>query len=102
MRAMEKPYWLAHQQHDCTSTGMWLFGRYADAVDIFRLTRTLSKQITRVRSSDRYSPMDFHLLNQDPPRHTLLRNLIGYAFTPARVKNLEPWMENIAGELISD
>jgi cytochrome P450 len=40
------------------------------------------------------------LLFDDPPRHLRLRRLINYAFTARRVEALEPWMGQVAGELL--
>ena len=42
-----------------------------------------------------------HMLNKDGSEHQRLRNLIGQAFTPARVKNLRPRVQQIADELIA-
>ena len=42
-----------------------------------------------------------HMLNKDGTEHLRLRNLIGQAFTPARVKNLRPRVQQIADELIA-
>jgi cytochrome P450 len=40
------------------------------------------------------------LLFDDPPRHLRLRRLINYAFTARRVEALEPWIRDVAGELL--
>jgi cytochrome P450 len=40
------------------------------------------------------------LLFDDPPRHHRLRRLINYAFTARRVEALEPWIGQVAGELL--
>ena len=42
-----------------------------------------------------------HMLNKDGDQHRRLRDLIGLAFTPARVKNLRPRVQAIADELIA-
>ncbi len=42
-----------------------------------------------------------HMLNKDGFEHLRLRSLIGQAFTPARVKNLRPRVQQIADELIA-
>lgn len=43
-----------------------------------------------------------HMLNSDPPRHTRLRNAVTYAFTPQRIENLRPRIEQIADHLLDD
>jgi cytochrome P450 len=40
------------------------------------------------------------MLNQDPPDHTRLRGLVHKAFTPARVRDLQPRIEQIADDLL--
>ncbi len=46
------------------------------------------------------SRMASSLITSDPPRHTMLRNLINRAFTPRAVAALEPRIEAIANELL--
>jgi cytochrome P450 len=53
-----------------------------------------------VRASDnpvfRNSPLVF----DDPPRHTALRRLVSRAFTPSRVAATEPWIRELAQQLL--
>jgi cytochrome P450 len=44
----------------------------------------------------RSSPLVF----DDPPRHTALRRLVSRAFTPSRVAATEPWIRELAHELL--
>lgn len=44
----------------------------------------------------------FTLLHDDPPRHTRLRRLVGKAFSPGRISDLEPWMVRMTGELLDE
>jgi cytochrome P450 len=44
----------------------------------------------------------FTLLHDDPPRHTHLRRLVGKAFSPRRVSDLEPWLVRMTGELLDE
>jgi cytochrome P450 len=101
LRDAGEPHWLPHVQAGSTAPGMWLFSRYADVAEILKEQALLSKQITRIRAPGATSPLDFIMLNQDPPEHTRLRNLLVQAFTPARIKELEPRIEQIADELIT-
>jgi len=40
------------------------------------------------------------MLDSDPPVHTRLRRLVSRAFTPRRIKDIEPRIQAIAGELL--
>ena len=40
------------------------------------------------------------LTSDDPPRHTRLRQSLNRAFTPRRVRALEPWISGIVDELL--
>jgi cytochrome P450 RapN len=42
------------------------------------------------------------LVNMDPPEHTRLRRLAHSAFTPNRVRALEPFIREVVGELVGD
>jgi cytochrome P450 len=39
-------------------------------------------------------------INPDPPEHTRVRRLVAKAFTPARVKRLEPFVQSVVDELL--
>ncbi|MFN0148267.1 MAG: cytochrome P450 [Dehalococcoidia bacterium] len=39
------------------------------------------------------------LINNDPPRHTRFRKLVSKAFTPRRIAELEPWIQQTSDEL---
>lgn len=43
-----------------------------------------------------------HMMNADPPDHTRLRRLVSQAFTPRRVKELEPWITEVVDALLDD
>ncbi len=100
LRDMDDPYWLPNTQ-PIKSHGMWLFSRYDEVANILKLNGPLSKQISRVRLPEDTMPMDFTMLQQDPPEHTRLRNLVKQAFTPERIKALEHRIGQITDELIT-
>jgi cytochrome P450 len=100
LREIKGPYWLPFPHSNSLSPGMWLFSRYADVAETLK-GASLSKQTTRMRLPGTTSPLDFSMMNQDPPEHTRLRNLVMQAFTPAHIKELEPRIEQIADELIT-
>ncbi|MDA0365400.1 MAG: cytochrome P450, partial [Chloroflexi bacterium] len=41
------------------------------------------------------------LITDDPPRHTRLRGLVNRAFTPARVRDLEPFIRSVVEQLVA-
>jgi cytochrome P450 len=55
---------------------------------------------SNVRGADnevfRSSPLVF----DDPPRHTVLRRLVTRAFTPRRIADAEPWIRELAEQLL--
>jgi cytochrome P450 len=78
-----------------------LVGRYADAVQILHDPARFSSD---TRSLDRDRTELFgdasRLLFSDPPTHTRLRKLVSRAFTPKRIKDLEPRIREFAALLL--
>jgi len=64
--------------------------RHADALAACRDPETYSSNVT---DTLKVLPR-FTLNHDDPPRHTRLRRLLGRAFTPRRVTELEPWIQS--------
>lgn len=96
---------------------VWFFTKYADSVSILRDKRSIKnprKSLSPAVLKDRFgvdieaevqseSPWELinqHMLNQDPPDHTRLRGIVHKAFTPNRVRDLQPRIEQIADELL--
>ncbi len=96
---------------------VWFFTKYDDSVSILRDKRSiknprksLSPDVLKDRFGvdieadiDRESPWELinqHMLNQDPPDHTRLRTIVHKAFTPNRVRELQPRIEQLADELL--
>lgn len=46
--------------------------------------------------------LNAHLLNTDPPDHSRLRKLVLKGFTPRRVEDLRPRVEQLTGELLDE
>jgi cytochrome P450 RapN len=42
------------------------------------------------------------LLNMDPPEHTRIRQLAAGAFTPARIQDMESWVQDFTDELLDE
>lgn len=101
MREREQPCWLELDQN-LSPNGMWLFSRYDDALDIFKLEKGVSKQVARLKDPDQVTVFDLSMLNQDPPAHTRLRGLANRAFTPKRVDDLSHRIKQLSESLIDN
>jgi cytochrome P450 len=98
MRESGGPIWMPHSG---PTGGMWLFTRYDDVLAIFKEAR-IGKDVRRVLPDAQQGPFDVHLLNVDPPGHTRLRSLVNIAFTPKRIKDLEPSIRQITNDLLDE
>jgi len=98
---------------------VWFFTKYEDSVSILRDKRSIKNprkslppDVLQSRfgvdideAIDTESPWEVvnqHMLNQDPPDHTRLRGIVHKAFTPNRVRDLQPRIEQIADELLDE
>jgi cytochrome P450 len=97
LREANAPFWLAHGG---PTGGMWLVTRYADVATLLKEAYT-TKDATRFTPPEQVTPFDHNLLAKDPPDHTRLRALANQAFTPNRVKDLEPRIRQIVDDLIA-
>ncbi|MCK1796914.1 cytochrome P450 [Streptomyces sp. XM4193] len=89
----------------------WLVTRYADARQALADQR-LSKSSAHYRASgsdgrgkigipgERSANLMTHLLNIDPPDHTRLRRLVSKAFTPRRIAEFRPRVQELTDGLI--
>ena len=96
LREAGAPLWLPHVG---LTGGMWLITRYDHVAAILKEAR-ISKDVSRLVPVEEISPIDQAMLGKDPPDHTRLRGLASQAFTPARIKDLEPRIAAIADELL--
>ncbi|MEV7177289.1 cytochrome P450 [Kitasatospora sp. NPDC093679] len=88
----------------------WLVTRYADARQALadaRLSKNPVHHSGQAHRSgrvgipgERQADLMTHLLNIDPPDHTRLRRLVSKAFTPRRVAEFEPRVQQLTDRLI--
>ncbi|MEU4210281.1 cytochrome P450 [Streptomyces sp. NPDC026206] len=90
----------------------WLVTRYADARQALADQRLSKNPVHHSESAhgkgkvgipgERSANLMTHLLNIDPPDHTRLRRLVSKAFTPRRVAEFAPRVQELTDRLIDD
>jgi pimeloyl-[acyl-carrier protein] synthase len=110
---LENPYPFYHQlresapvfwfPHHGPSGGMWLVTRYEDVAELLK-NEHLAKDLTRIFPPEKLGQNNNNkdLLSSDPPDHTRLRALVNLAFTPKRIKDMEPRILEIINRLWDD
>ncbi|MFF7330302.1 cytochrome P450 [Streptomyces sp. NPDC008150] len=93
-------------------TDQWLVPHHADVSALLRdrrLGRTYQHRFTHEDFGRTAPPAEhepFHTLNDhgmldlEPPDHTRIRRLVSKAFTPRTVERLQPYVRDLAGELV--
>jgi cytochrome P450 len=74
----------------------WLLLKHEEVYSALRDHDTFSSDFPPVPNG----PPRLPLIQDDPPRHALLRRLVNKAFTARRIAQLEPWIRENAGELV--
>ena len=77
--------------------GFWAVSRFADVYEIASEPATFSSERTLISPPDLVPTIQ----SLDPPRHDRLRALVSLAFTPSRVRAMEPRVRAIARELLA-
>ncbi|WP_411343606.1 cytochrome P450 [Paenibacillus sp. WLX1005] len=70
----------------------WDVFRYEDVQYVLKHPKVFSSQRNRSNQS---------LLYMDPPKHKQLRDLVNQAFTPKKIEQLAPHIQNIADDLLA-
>jgi cytochrome P450 len=99
LRETAPVFWVPHRG---ATGGVWLLTRYEDVAFLLKDGHT-TKDIRRVVPAEKLvSEMgNADLLSSDPPDHTRLRALVNQAFTPKRIRQLEPRIAEVAAELLA-
>jgi cytochrome P450 len=91
----------------------WILFRHADCTELLRdarfsaddrhYTAFASERAAAIREGlvDPDQPQEPVMLRRDPPDHTRLRSLVSKAFTPRAVEKLQPRVEALTDELIT-
>lgn len=86
----------------------WLVTSYDDVRQLLadpRLSSSLDNLSPELAAAgawvlgERMMGLDRHMLRSDPPAHTRLRRLVGKAFTPRRIEQLRPRVQEMTDEL---
>ncbi|MGZ8751764.1 MAG: cytochrome P450 [Acidimicrobiia bacterium] len=92
-------YW--HPSTTLLEPGFWVLTRYADIIATERDVATFSSAAHgALMESQEGSGSELMMLNQDPPQHTRLRNLVARGFTPKVIKSMEPHIAAAASTIV--
>jgi cholest-4-en-3-one 26-monooxygenase len=81
--------------------GFWVVTKYADVIAIERDVKTFSSARGGALLDDQAEGTELMMLNQDPPQHTRLRNLVARGFTPKVIKAMEPHIREAAQQIVA-
>jgi cholest-4-en-3-one 26-monooxygenase len=98
LRREEPVHWHASPNY---APGFWVVTKYADVIGIERDVKTFSSAQGGALLDDQQEGTELMMLNQDPPQHTRLRNLVARGFTPKVIKAMEPHIREAAREIVA-
>jgi cytochrome P450 len=92
-----------HEEAD--GTGFWAVTRYKDVYDVDRNFQAFSSEPTiMIQDPLDNQQMQFGgykmMLMMDPPQHTAYRRLIRNEFTQGPARDMVPWMQRLAREIV--
>ena len=99
------PYpWYRHMResdpvHFDTEHQMWSVFTYNEVQRVLSDYAAFSSQFMGPDTAGG-APLNASIINIDPPRHRQLRSLVNLAFTPRRIAQLEPRIQEIVDELL--
>ncbi len=97
LRRDQPVYWHASENY---APGFWVCTKYADVIAIERDAKTFSSARGGALLDDQGDGTELMMLNQDPPQHTRLRNLVARGFTPKVMKAMEPHVREAAKQIV--
>ncbi|MBA3945215.1 MAG: cytochrome P450 [Herpetosiphonaceae bacterium] len=91
---------------------MWVVTRYADVVAVFKderfvkdfrnaMTSAQIEELSLPIHSREFRLLTGHMLSSDPADHTRLRALVSKGFTPRRIEQLRPRIQQVADDLLA-
>ena len=91
-----------HEEPD--GAGFWAVTRYKDVYDVDRDFQNFSSEPTIMMRDTLDQDANFGgykmMLMMDPPQHTAYRRLIRNEFTPGPARDMIPWMQRLAREIV--
>ena len=97
LRRDEPVYWHPSEQY---APGFWVCTKYSDVIAIERDSKTFSSALGGALLDDQGDGTELMMLNQDPPQHTRLRNLVARGFTPKVMKAMQPHVAEAARQIV--
>ena len=98
LRREEPVHWHASPNY---APGFWVVTKYADVIGIERDVKNFSSALGGALLDDQVEGTELMMLNQDPPQHTRLRNLVARGFTPKVIKAMEPHIREAAQQIVA-
>lgn len=93
----ERPEHIVHHDEEL---GLWNVYGHPETVEVLGDWARFSSDIARILPIDDPSEGEGNLIQLDPPAHRELRRLVGRAFTPKVVADLEPRITELTHELL--
>jgi cholest-4-en-3-one 26-monooxygenase len=99
LRTTEPVSWFPSDRY---APGFWVVTKYADVIAVERDVKTFSSARGGALLDDQSQGTELMMLNQDPPQHTRLRNLVARGFTPKVIKGMEPHIREAARRIVDE